>query len=207
MSGRHVRSVLLLCWRDTGHPQGGGSEAYLQRIGAQLAESGVDVTLRTARYAGAPRREIVDGVQINRAGGRLFDLHLGGPGDGAGPHRARSAAKGAPGRGDRHPERPAVPCPPRLRPPRRRAGAPLPPRTVAGRRSLEGPLRLVRRVTVVAVAAPAQPVRDGVAAVGAGPDRPRRRRRAYRGGTQRTRRGAAGDARAASRRPSAHRSC
>ncbi|KWX66904.1 hypothetical protein ASJ79_23760 [Mycobacterium sp. NAZ190054] len=22
-----VRSVLLLCWRDTGHPQGGGSEA------------------------------------------------------------------------------------------------------------------------------------------------------------------------------------
>ena len=38
-----VRSVLLLCWRDTGHPQGGGSEAYLQRIGAQLAASGIDV--------------------------------------------------------------------------------------------------------------------------------------------------------------------
>jgi glycosyltransferase involved in cell wall biosynthesis len=68
MSG--LRSVLLLCWRDTGHPQGGGSETYLQRIGAQLAASGIDVTLRTARYAGAPRREIVDGVRINRAGGR-----------------------------------------------------------------------------------------------------------------------------------------
>jgi glycosyltransferase involved in cell wall biosynthesis len=63
-------SVLLLCWRDTGHPQGGGSETYLQRIGAQLAASGVDVTLRTARYAGAPRREVVDGVRISRAGGR-----------------------------------------------------------------------------------------------------------------------------------------
>ena len=62
--------MLLLCWRDTGHPQGGGSEAYLQRIGAQLADSGIDVTLRTARYAGAPRRELVDGVQVNRAGGR-----------------------------------------------------------------------------------------------------------------------------------------
>ncbi len=49
-----LRSVLLLCWRDTGHPQGGGSEAYLQRIGAQLAASGVTVTLRTARYPGAP---------------------------------------------------------------------------------------------------------------------------------------------------------
>jgi glycosyltransferase involved in cell wall biosynthesis len=64
-----LRAVLLLCWRDTGHPQGGGSEAYLQRIGAQLAASGVAVTLRTARYAGAPRREVVDGVRISRAGG------------------------------------------------------------------------------------------------------------------------------------------
>jgi glycosyltransferase involved in cell wall biosynthesis len=68
MSG--LRSVLLLCWRDTGHPQGGGSETYLQRIGAQLAASGVAVTLRTARYPGAPRREVIDGVRINRAGGR-----------------------------------------------------------------------------------------------------------------------------------------
>jgi len=68
MSG--LRSVLLLCWRDTGHPQGGGSETYLQRIGAQLAADGIDVTLRTARYPGAPRREMVDGVRISRAGGR-----------------------------------------------------------------------------------------------------------------------------------------
>src|ERR1700757_1092851 len=65
-----LRSVLLLCWRDTGHPQGGGSEAYLQRIGAQLAASGIAVTLRTARYPGAPRREVVGGVRIDRAGGR-----------------------------------------------------------------------------------------------------------------------------------------
>jgi glycosyltransferase involved in cell wall biosynthesis len=68
MSG--LRSVLLLCWRDIGHPQGGGSETYLQRIGAHLAASGVAVTLRTARYPGAPRREVIDGVRINRAGGR-----------------------------------------------------------------------------------------------------------------------------------------
>jgi len=65
-----VRSVLLLCWRDTGHPQGGGSETYLQRIGAQLAASGIDVTLRTARYEGAPRRDVVDGVHVSRGGGR-----------------------------------------------------------------------------------------------------------------------------------------
>jgi glycosyltransferase involved in cell wall biosynthesis len=72
---RGLRSVLLLCWRDTGHPQGGGSEAYLQRIGAQLAGSGVAVTLRTARYPGAARREVIDGVRISRAGGR-YSVYL-----------------------------------------------------------------------------------------------------------------------------------
>ena len=69
MSSDPVRSVLLLCWRDTGHPQGGGSEAYVQRIGAQLARAGVRVTLRTARYPGAPRRGVIDGVRISRGGG------------------------------------------------------------------------------------------------------------------------------------------
>ncbi|ADT97042.1 glycosyltransferase family 4 protein [Mycolicibacterium gilvum] len=69
MSDLPLRSVLLLCWRDTGHPQGGGSETYLQRIGAQLAASGTEVTLRTARYPGAARDEVVDGVHVQRRGG------------------------------------------------------------------------------------------------------------------------------------------
>jgi len=68
-------AVLLLCWRDTGHPQGGGSEAYLERIGAQLAASGIAVTLRTARYPGAPRHDVVDGVRISRVGGR-YSVYL-----------------------------------------------------------------------------------------------------------------------------------
>jgi glycosyltransferase involved in cell wall biosynthesis len=65
-----VRDVLLLCWRDTGHPQGGGSERYLEQVGALLAARGVKVTLRTARYPGAARRERIDGIDISRAGGR-----------------------------------------------------------------------------------------------------------------------------------------
>jgi glycosyltransferase involved in cell wall biosynthesis len=69
MSGP-VRSVLLLCWRDTGHPQGGGSETYLQRIGSELAAAGLDVTLRTARYPGSSAEETVDGIRISRGGGR-----------------------------------------------------------------------------------------------------------------------------------------
>ena len=73
-----VRSVLLLGWRDTGHPQGGGSETYLQRIGSQLAASGVEVTLRTARYRGAARREVRDGITISRGGGRYGVYVLAG---------------------------------------------------------------------------------------------------------------------------------
>ncbi len=66
----------MLCFRDVGHPQGGGSEAYLQRIGEQLAADGVSVTLRTACYEGASRDEVVDGVRISRAGGRFSVYHL-----------------------------------------------------------------------------------------------------------------------------------
>lgn len=65
-----MQEVLLLCWRDTGHPQGGGSERYLEQVGTQLAARGIKVTLRTARYDGATRNETVDGIEISRAGGR-----------------------------------------------------------------------------------------------------------------------------------------
>lgn len=66
-----MQEVLLLCWRDTGHPQGGGSERYLEQVGAQLAARGIKVTLRTASYPGARRRDSVDGIDISRGGGRL----------------------------------------------------------------------------------------------------------------------------------------
>jgi glycosyltransferase involved in cell wall biosynthesis len=66
-----VREVLLLCWRDTGHPQGGGSERYLEQVGADLAARGIKVTLRTARYPGAAKRECRNGIDISRGGGRF----------------------------------------------------------------------------------------------------------------------------------------
>ncbi|WP_149361880.1 glycosyltransferase family 4 protein [Lolliginicoccus suaedae] len=66
-----MREVLLLCWRDTSHPLGGGSERYLEEVGAGLAARGARVTLRTARYRGAPRSEVRDGMRISRGGGRL----------------------------------------------------------------------------------------------------------------------------------------
>ncbi|MFT4044268.1 MAG: glycosyltransferase family 4 protein [Gordonia sp. (in: high G+C Gram-positive bacteria)] len=63
--------VLLLCWRDTGHPQGGGSETYLERVGAELARRGSRVTYLTSSYPGARPVEWRDGIRFVRAGGRI----------------------------------------------------------------------------------------------------------------------------------------
>ena len=48
--------ILLLCWRDSTHPQGGGSERYLERVGEYLASQGHEVIYRTAKHTDAPRR-------------------------------------------------------------------------------------------------------------------------------------------------------
>lgn len=61
--------VLLLCWRDSGHPEGGGSEVYLERVASYLAARGHQVTFRTARYPGSAPSEVRDGVVYLRGGG------------------------------------------------------------------------------------------------------------------------------------------
>ena len=60
--------ILLLCWRDTTHPQGGGSERYLERVGEYLASQGHEVIYRTAKHTDAPRRSRRNGVRYERAG-------------------------------------------------------------------------------------------------------------------------------------------
>lgn len=63
--------ILLLCWRDTHHPQGGGSERYLERVGDFLVSQGHEVFFHTAMYPGAHRRSVQRGVAYTRAGGKL----------------------------------------------------------------------------------------------------------------------------------------
>jgi glycosyltransferase involved in cell wall biosynthesis len=67
--------VLLLNWRDSGHPEGGGSESFSERVATGLAKLGHDVTLRCAGYEGAVPDEVVDGVRFVRRGGR-FTVYL-----------------------------------------------------------------------------------------------------------------------------------
>ncbi|WP_293771870.1 glycosyltransferase family 4 protein [uncultured Corynebacterium sp.] len=66
--------ILLLCWRDTTHPQGGGSERYLEHVGEYLAAHGHEVIYRTAKHMNGARREKRDGIRYSRGGGK-FDVY------------------------------------------------------------------------------------------------------------------------------------
>ena len=63
------RKVLLLNWRDLGHPAAGGAEAYCVEVAERLAAAGAEVTLFTARHAGAADTDLRRGVRIVRQGG------------------------------------------------------------------------------------------------------------------------------------------
>src|SRR4051812_5789578 len=68
VSGTHV---LFLNWRDTAHPEGGGSEVFLERVAAEMVSRGYRVTLICQAYGIAPAEETSpDGIRIVRRGGR-----------------------------------------------------------------------------------------------------------------------------------------
>lgn len=60
--------VLILNWRDTRHPQGGGSEVYVEQVARRLAAEGWEVTLFCGAHPSAPARETVDGIRFIRKG-------------------------------------------------------------------------------------------------------------------------------------------
>lgn len=61
----------MLNWRDLWHPEGGGSELYVQQVAKGLREAGCVVTLFSARYEGSARREVIDDLTFVRRGGHL----------------------------------------------------------------------------------------------------------------------------------------
>ncbi|MGY1744378.1 glycosyltransferase family 4 protein [Blastococcus sp. SYSU D00695] len=63
--------VLFVNWRDSSHPEGGGSERYVHRVAEGLAAAGLRVTLLCAAHDRAPAEEVVSGVRVLRRGGRL----------------------------------------------------------------------------------------------------------------------------------------
>lgn len=63
--------VVLLNWRDTGNPEGGGAELYLEKMAFGLAQRGCRVTFFSAAYPGAAPDETIDGVRFKRRGSKL----------------------------------------------------------------------------------------------------------------------------------------
>ncbi len=82
---------MILNWRDTTNPEGGGSELFVERVAAGLAARGRPVTLVCAAHPGAPAEEVAGGVRVLRRGSqrtvylRAFLLHASGR---LGPHEA-----------------------------------------------------------------------------------------------------------------------
>ncbi len=62
--------ILILNWRDLGHPGAGGAEVYTHAVAEELVKEGHQVTIFCAAVVGHPEREKVNGVQIVRRGTR-----------------------------------------------------------------------------------------------------------------------------------------
>jgi glycosyltransferase involved in cell wall biosynthesis len=67
--------ILVLSWRDLGHPEAGGSELFMVRAAAGLARRGHDVTVLCGGYAGAPAEDVIEGVRYLRRGSR-YSVYL-----------------------------------------------------------------------------------------------------------------------------------
>src|SRR6266498_3692489 len=77
---RRPQGVVILNWRDTTNPEGGGSELFVERVAAGRRP----VTLVCAAHPGAPAEEVAGGVRVLRRGSqrtvylRAFLLHAAG---------------------------------------------------------------------------------------------------------------------------------
>jgi glycosyltransferase involved in cell wall biosynthesis len=63
--------ILIFNWKDLAHPAAGGAEVFTEEVARALVQRGHSVTLHAADVEGRPEREVVQGVQIVRAGGRF----------------------------------------------------------------------------------------------------------------------------------------
>ena len=63
--------VLILERRDITHPWAGGAQSYMYQLARRWVRAGCDVGWLSARYRGAKRLEVIDGIRFYRVGGQL----------------------------------------------------------------------------------------------------------------------------------------
>jgi glycosyltransferase involved in cell wall biosynthesis len=71
-------NLLVMNWQDRLNPQAGGAETHLHEIFGRLAARGHHVTALVSGWPDAPRREMVDGIEVHRVGGR-YTYNLAAP--------------------------------------------------------------------------------------------------------------------------------
>lgn len=69
--------ILLTNWNDRENPQAGGAEIHLHELFGRIAGWGNDVHLIASGWPGAAPRAVVDGIQVQRVGGRHSFALLG----------------------------------------------------------------------------------------------------------------------------------
>ena len=68
---REAVHIVVLNWRDTANPEGGGSEVYVEQLARRWARDGHHVTLVCAAHDSAPGLEVREGMRIVRVGTKL----------------------------------------------------------------------------------------------------------------------------------------
>ena len=63
--------IVVLNWRDTANPEGGGSEVYVEQLASRWARSGHTVTIVCAGHDQAPQSELRAGMRFVRVGSKL----------------------------------------------------------------------------------------------------------------------------------------
>ncbi len=63
--------MLIVNWRCARNPLAGGAEIYLQEVFSRLVSRGHGVTLLSARFPGSQPEDVIEGIRIIRAGGKL----------------------------------------------------------------------------------------------------------------------------------------
>lgn len=70
-------NLLLVNWQDIQNPEAGGAELHLFELFSRLAARGHRVRLVCAGFPGGASREVVDGIEVHRTGGRHTFALLG----------------------------------------------------------------------------------------------------------------------------------
>ncbi len=69
-------NILLVNWQDPRNPQAGGAEIHLREIFRRLSARGHRITWLASGWRGSPDRDLIDGIEIRRVGGRYtFGVH------------------------------------------------------------------------------------------------------------------------------------